>query len=670
MADSKRPETLETASITRRDFVGGVLLSAIAVASAEAHVASAAPSVINPSVLPPMRTGMRGSHPGAFEAAHALRDHVLHTKNIQDTGEVYDLVVVGGGLSGLAAAHFFRKYAGADKTVLIIENHDDFGGHAKRNQFSVDGHELVLNGGTLEIESPKRYNQWASMILSDIGIDLNAYKKENTKTEKTYENLGLKSGLFFDKETWGHDYLMPKRGVGQEQSWRFLSASALQKAPLSERAKNDLVRLIRHAQPDYMPALSIAEKKRKLASISYTDYLTQIAQIDASAVAIFQKSGSGVFCVGADALPALFAWIMGYPGFSGLGLGEIPEGLLSDLQGGQHGRQKDSEKTVHFPDGNATLARLLVSHLIPDATNARSQDDMGLADFNYTKLDQKGQPVRIRLSTLALNVSHDGPVDQAETVSVICAPAGNASPKQLSKVKGRQVVLACWNMIIPYMVPSLPKDQKDALGYAVKGPIAYVNVAIKNWQAFKQLGVSEILCPGMFFEEVQLAEPASLGKLKAPTDPSAPIVVRLIKTFGVPGLSKRDQHRAGRAILLGLTFEQFEQEVRQQLQRILGGGGFNADTDIAAITVNRWPHGYAYTYNSLYDPLDWVFTETSERPCVKARKPFGRVAIANSDSGASPHTDAAFEQAHRAVTELLARQTFPFVSATPGASTL
>lgn len=318
MADGKRPETLETASITRRDFVGGVLLSAIAVASAEAHVASAAPSVINPNVLPPMLTGMRGSHPGAFEAAHALRDHALHTKNIQDTGEVYDLVVVGGGLSGLAAAHFFRKYAGADKTVLIIENHDDFGGHAKRNQFSVDGHELVLNGGTLEIESPQRYNQWASMILSDIGIDLTAYEKENTKTEKTYENLGLKSGLFFDKETWGHDYLMPKRGVGQEQSWRFLSASALQKAPLSEKAKNDLVRLIGHAQPDYMPALNVAEKKRKLASISYTDYLTQIAQIDASAVAIFQKSGSGVFCVGADALPALFAWIMGYPGFSGL----------------------------------------------------------------------------------------------------------------------------------------------------------------------------------------------------------------------------------------------------------------------------------------------------------------------------------------------------------------
>lgn len=656
--------------ITRRDFVGGMLVSTTLSAFATLPSASAQASSSDHFVSPSLRTGMRGSHPGAFEAAHALRDGTLQEKEIKDTGEVYDLIVVGGGLSGLSAAHFFRKYAGTDKTVLIIENHDDFGGHAKRNQFSVNGHDLVLNGGTLEIESPQRYNQWASMILSDIGVDIEAYKKENTKTGKTYEDMGLQAGLFFNQEGWQRDYLMRKSQNQAEDHWRFVSASALKAAPLTDKAREDLIRLVNSKQPDYLAGKSLSEKKKLLATRSYKEYLLNVANIDPAAAAIFQKAAAGVFCVGADALPALFAWAMGYPGFSGLGLGELPEGLLSDLQGGQHGRQKDSEETVHFPDGNATLARLLVAHLVPESTKARSQDDMGLASFDYTKLDQPGKPVRIRLGTLALNIAHDGTPETAETASVLCAPAGEEAPRRISKVRGKQVVLACWNMIIPYMVPTLPAAQKEALAYAVKGPIAYVNVALKNWRAFKKLGVSEISCPGMFFEDVQLAEPASLGGLKAPTDPEKPIVVRMIKTFGMPGLSKRDQHRAGRSVLLGLTFEQFEHEIRQQLQRILGPGGFDADRDMAAITVNRWPHGYAYTYNSLYDPLDWVFTETSDRPCVKARQPFGRIAIANSDAGASPHTDAAFEQAHRAVVELLERQTFPFVSAAPGASTL
>lgn len=658
------------ARITRRDFIGGILVSTALSGVVKGLSASAQAASTEGFVAPPLRTGLRGSHPGAFEAAHALRDGTLQEKNIKETDEVYDLVVVGGGLSGLAAAHFYRKYAGPEKTVLIIENHDDFGGHAKRNEFSVDGHRLVLNGGTLEMEAPKRYNQWATMILSDIGVNIDAYKKENIKTSHLYEQMGLRSGLFFNQEIWPHDYLMPKSKENAAAQWRYISEEALKNAPLSGKARQDLVRIVSSTQPDYMAGQSVPEKKKALATLSYKDYLLIIAKVDPTAVAIFQKTGAGIFCVGGDALPALFAWVMGYPGFSGLGLGDVPDGLLSDLQGGQHGRQKDSEETAHFPDGNATLARLLVSHLVPGATKARSQDDMGLAGFAYEKLDQPNQPVRIRLGTLALHVAHDGVPETAQTVSVLCAPAGEATPVQISKVQGRQVVLACWNMIIPYMVPSLPAPQKEALAYGVKGPIAYVNVALKNWRAFKKLGAAEISCPGMFFEEVQLAEPMSLGGLKAPTDPEKPIVVRMIKTFGVPGLSKREQYRAGRSVLLGLTFEQFEKEIRSQLQRILGPGGFDAPRDIAAITVNRWPHGYAYTYNSLYEPLDWVFTETSERPCVKARQPFGRIAIANSDAGASPHTDAAFEQAHRAVVELLERQTFPFVSAMPGGSTL
>ncbi len=655
-------------AISRRDFVSGVLVSS-AVAGCSSMPAGAA-AADEHDVPPPWRTGLRGSHPGSFEAAHALRDGAIPAHRIGETGEIYDLVVVGGGLSGLAAAHFFRKYAGADSTILIVENHDDFGGHAKRNAFEVDGQELVLNGGTLEIESPQRYNQWAAMVLADIGVDLAAYRRENSPLSGLYEKLGLKSSLFLNHEIWGQDGLVREAPDATGDGWRYISRSSLSTSPLTARARADLIRITAEHQPDYLAGHDNAAKKKILATISYPDYLRRIANVDPDAVNIFSKAGAGVFCVGGDALPALFAWVMGYPGFSGLGLGDIPDGLLSDLQGGQHGRQKQSEETVHFPDGNATLARLLVAHLIPGVTRARTQDETGTAEFRYDALDLPGQNVRIRLSTMALHVAHDGTPDTAGTVSVFLSAAGDASPKEFRRVRGRQVVMACWNMVIPYVIPELPAPQKEALAYGVKGPIVYANVVLRNWKAFRKLGVSEITCPGMYFEEIDLAETASLGDLHASTDPDRAIVVRMIKTFGMPGLSKRDQHRAGRSLLLATTYEQFEREIRNQLQRILGPAGFDEKTDIAAITVNRWPHGYAYTYNSLYDPPDWVFTETSARPCVTARQPFGRIAIACSDAGASPHTDAAFEQAHRAVTELLERRTFPFVSATPGPGTL
>ncbi|MBM9401255.1 NAD(P)/FAD-dependent oxidoreductase [Gluconacetobacter azotocaptans] len=662
------PRSGPRSAITRRDFINGVATAA-ACANISCSTFPAFGATDPDSVPPPRRTGLRGSHPGAFEAGHALRDGTLRPTGGHDDGELYDLVVVGGGLSGLAAAHFFHRYAGSGKSVLILENHDDFGGHAKRNEFIVDGRLLALNGGTLEIESPARYNEWAKRILDEIGVDISAYLRENRREAGLYERLGMDRAFFFDRESWAADTLVP-RHVPPGTSWYGFGPDFVAKAPLGEKARADLARLLASRQPDYLAGASVAEKKKRLATMAYDRYLRDCAKVDPSVVRIFSKAGAGVFCVGADAMPALFAWAMGYPGFSGLGLGTLPEGLLSDLPGGQHGRQAESGESVHFPDGNATLARLLVASLVPGATRARTQDEMGTATFDYAKLDLAGNPTRIRLSTLALNVVHDGPPDQAETVSILCAPAGDPHPDAITRIRARQVVLACWNMVIPYLVPTMPAKQKDALAYGVKGPIVYANVAIRNWRAFHKLGVADIDCPTLYFEQVQLAEAASLGGLKAPSDPAMPNVVRMIKTFGVPGLpTKRDQHRAGRAMLLATSFDTFEKEIRGQLQHILGPGGFDADRDIAAITVNRWPHGYAYTYNSLYDPPEWVFTASENRPCVTGRQPFGRIAIANADSAASPHTDAAFEAAHRAVAELLDRQIFPFVPPSPGPAT-
>ena len=642
--------------ISRRDFINGI---AGAAGSLALPLASLAQAVAGEESYPPARMGLRGSHPGSFEAAHALRDtRQADTSGALATGETYDLIVVGAGLSGLSAAHFFLKRLGQRARVLVLDNHDDFGGHAKRNELSFQGHTLVLNGGTLEIESPERYNAWALEVLQDIGVDLDRYAKSNAANETLYSSLGLRGGYFFDKPTFQHDRLVvvpAERERGSPFSPQFL-----QNAPISAKARADLSRLFDPNQPDYLPGLSSEQKKERLARMSYRDYLLNVAKVDEQAYWFFCGMGRGVFSVGADALPALFAWqMMGGRGggFDGLKLEPSAEGLLADLPGGQHGRQKEGNGSIHFPDGNATLARLLVRKLVPGSIPGSTQEDIGAARVDYAQLDRPDSDVRIRLQSTVLKVRHAGEPHTAREVIVHYSRAG-----KLYEVRGRATVLACWNMMIPYLAPELPQVQKEALAYNVKAPIVYTNVFLRNWKAFANLGISEVECPTMYHHSIALAEPCDLGALGHSRNPEEPIAVRMIRTPGVPGLARKDQHRIGRAELLATSFETFERNIREQLGRVLGGGGFDAKQDIIGIAVNRWPHGYSYTYNSLYDPLEWVFTESNERPCVKARQPFGLISIANADAAASPHTDAAFLEAHRAVEEVLERRTYPFLA--------
>jgi spermidine dehydrogenase len=649
--------------ISRRDFINGVAVAAGSIAASSLIDARAqAPGGAGQN-YPPERMGMRGSHPGSFEAAHELRDgHAVDTANAIRTGETYDLVVVGGGLSGLAAAHFFLRDAGQDARVLIIDNHDDFGGHAKRNELHYQGRTLVLNGGTLEVESPERYNKWALQVLSDIGVDLERYTQANTQNEKLYSSLGLRGGYFFDKQTFGRDNLVvaPAGGMGRRSPF---TEEFVRTMPISAQAKSDLLRMFDPNQPDYLPGLSTAQKKERLAKISYKDYLLNVVKVDPQAFWFFSQMGNGVFCVGADALPALFAWQMSGGGFAGLKLEPSANGLLADLPGGQHGRQKEGHHSVHFPDGNATLARLLARKLVPQAIPGSTQEDIGAARVDYAALDKTGNTARIRLNSTVLNVRHDGDPGSAKEVIVNYSTAG-----KLYEVRGRACVMACWNMVIPYVVPTLSTAQKEALAFNVKGPIVYTNVFLKDWKSFQKLGIHEVECPTMYHDSISLAEPCDLGELGHSRSPDEPIALRMVRTPCSPGLPRKEQHRVGRAELQATSFETFERNIRDQLVRVLGKGGFDPGRDIIGIAVNRWSHGYSYTYNSLYDPLEWVYSETDDRPCVKARQPFGLISIANADAAASPHTDAAFLEAHRAVEEVLERRTYPFLAKEKGSA--
>ena len=291
----------------------------------------------------------------------------------------------------------------------------------------------------------------------------------------------------------------------------------------------------------------------------------------------------------------------------------------------------------------ATIARLLVRSLIPAAVPGHTAEDVVTSVVSYDQLDRSGSTVRIRLNSTAVRVRHVGSPATAHEVEVTYGRG-----TQAFTVRGGAVVMACWNMAIPFVCDELPEAQKQALHYGVKVPLVYTTVAVKNWQAFHQLGMRAVSAPGMYHSSVSLDQPVSVGSYECPRTPSEPMLLRMLRTPCHPGLPARDQHRAGHAELLATSFETFEHNIRDQLARILGSGGFDPARDIDAITVNRWPHGYAYEYNPLWDP-DWP---AGEQPCEIGRQRFGRIAIANSDAAAAAYTDQAIDQAHRAVEEL------------------
>jgi spermidine dehydrogenase len=645
--------------ITRRDFVNGIGVTTAGALTLPrwAQAQEFAPEQ-SADYYPPARTGMRGDHEGSFEAAHQIRDtKSVDLSSVTHTNETYDLVVTGGGLSGLAAAYYFLKNAGRTARILILDNHDDFGGHAKRNEFRHDGRLMAINGGTLNIENIGRYPEVVKGLLNEIGIDTDRYRKNNAGNEALYRSLGLGSAYFFDKETWGADTLVVRETTGG-RARTGMAPEYVSRMPLSAQARHDLLRIHDKDQPDYMAGLPSAEKKLKLAKMSYQDFLLDVARVDRQVLWFFQHFGEGNFCVGADATPAFFAWMQGQPGFAGLGLEPAPAGVLEQLPGTHHGRQVEGGgPAVHFPDGNATVARLLVRWMIPDAVPGHTQEDSGAARVNYALLDRANQPARIRLNSTVLNVRHNGTPDRAKELVVSYSRGG-----KLYDVRARGCVMACWNMFIPFLVPELPPKQKEALAYAVKGPIVYTSVGVTNWTAWKKLGVANINAPTMFHTGVALTEASSLGELQHPRSPGEPIALHLTKVPAAPGKPRQEQHRLGRTELLATSFETFERKIRDQLGRCLGAGGFDPARDIVAITVNRWPHGYAYTYNSLFEPMEWVYTNSENRPNVVARQPYGLISIANSDAGASPHTDTAIWEAWRAVGDILNRRSMPLLA--------
>ncbi len=635
--------------ITRRNFLNGVALTVgAAILPSDLLAATAIPAGPEKSTdyYPPALTGLRGSHPGSFDAAHSLRDGTFWEQagTLVNADEKYDLVIVGGGISGLSAAHFFRKVAGPKARVLILDNHDDFGGHAKRNEFHSAQRTMLGFGGTFSIESPAPYSPVAKGLIEELGIDVPSYPKYLTKD--LYRSFGLGPKIFFDKETFGADALatnpMPRVGGKSENNRTRAHALEmfLKEAPLSEQAKADYTRLLTEKK-DYLPGLTSDEKKARLSRMSYNSFLTDLVRVSPDLVKLFQNMPQPLFGVGFDAVAAQDAWGLGAPGFGGMNLDPTPgKGMNRDAIP----NDEADKYFFHFPDGNASIARLLVRKLIPEAIPGESATDVVLARANYAKLDQKGSPVRIRLNSMAVRVKHQGDPASAKQVEVAYARGG-----KVYTIRASHCILACWHVVIPYICEQLPDQQKQALSSAAKVPLLYTNVALRNWKAFQKLGTNAIYAPGGYHSYLNLDLPVSIGGYECSRQPEDPIVVHMMKTPCKPGRPARDQHLMGRVELFSTTFETMERNIRDQLARVAGPGGFDPATDITAITVNRWPHGYAYQYNSLWDKF---WREGGETPCEVARRPFGQIAIANADAGAYAYTDCAIDHAYRAVGEI------------------
>ncbi len=611
-------------TITRRDFLNGVALTIGGGLTPRTWAHAAA------RTYPPALTGLRGSTDNSYAVAHALRDgRRFDLGKVPIEGEV-DLAIVGAGVSGLAAAHFARKRSSTSR-ILILDNHDDFGGHARRCEMRV-GHRLLLSyGGSESIQSPGAlWSETALGLLRELRVDLRRFDTAFHRT--LYPDLGLSRGLLFTREAFGTDKLVagdPTPMIADDIPPGRLNAKSpqafIRDFPLDERARERLVAL--YTEPrDVLRGKSIEHKMAALSAMSYREYLLRHWGLTQKAADTFQKRSHDFFAVGIDLLPALEAAATGYPGFDGLGLPTHP----------QDAAKLEDPYIHHFPDGNASIARLLVRALIPGVAPGDSMDDIVMAPFDYSRLDQHGSSTRLRLdSTVVALANRDRGVD-----------VGYVHGGELKRVRARQVVYAGYAAMLPYVLEDLAPPQRSALSGGVKAPLVYVKLAVRQWRSWIDAGVHEVTNAMGFYSRIKLDYPVSLGDYRFARTPDDATVLHLVHS-PVPNdaTDQRSAWRTGRAALHETTFADFEARAFDELGRILGKS-FHAQRDVAAVTVYRWAHGYAYGFNSLFDK-----ESTTPVPSV-ARQPVGRVTIANSDAAMSAYAHAAIDEAARAVSEM------------------
>ena len=616
--------------ITRRDFLNGAALSVAATAIAPYSSFSMGNTVNGKDYYPPILTGMRGSHKGSFEVAHALVMGGQRPNEYEPVDNIYDLVVVGGGISGLAAAYLYKEQMGPDVKILVLDNHDDFGGHAKRNEFESSGKMLLGPGGSLNLEQ-FNLSPDAFQLLKDIGIEFKTLQDAGPN-DHALLNGAAPFGIYLGKNLYGKDSII---SGDWRSSWSGVGnyEAMIKSLNLPESDTNKLITLASGEQ-DYLSDIPLADKETYMRRTSYASFLYERVGLTKKGVKVTEPWVRATWGLGINSVSIMEALGSGAPGLNAMGLPtsapqpEVPE-------------NPDAYRSPMFPDGNASVARLLVRKLIPKVAKGNSMEDLITSRFNYSQLDLDDSPVRLRLNSTAVNV-----VNRDKELVDIAYVSGNRA----FRVTGKNCILAGYNGMIPHLCPDLPEVQKQNLAYGSKVPFVSVNVLLKTSAAIRKSGASVYQCSNEFFELVAHAPPVDLGDHRVSTNSGDPMVMHMLHVAAPEGdenQSGRDLCRLGRHKIMASAFADYEREIRQQLTGMFGADGFDADRDIEAITINRWSHGYAYEYMDLHDP-QW---EPGQAPHELGRQPFGRISIANSDSEAYAYVQAAIDAAVRAVGE-------------------
>ena len=625
-------------AVTRRDFLGSALL-----ASGALLLESITPAELLASNDDFTGYGGVGEYSTSngntlpvIEAGHTIRDGVYDPlpKDVIDTGESYDCVIVGGGISGLAAALFFQRQARAGMKCLVLENHPIFGGEAKQNEFLVDGNRLIAHQGSAiyQLHSP---DSFIAQFYDSIGLKAQKldYQKwagpgpEMRLSQTPYEAVGLEHGQY---GFWFGARFGQKPGM-----WLIDPLGKnLKGASISEATRTEWLRWLKNApvQEDRFvhPKVEGDAVSRYLDSITLEQHYMDRFGLSQETVRTFlspvEGGGSGL---GPDALSAYSDYAFE---------------MLHPLTG------EDSRDQM-FPGGNTTIARLMVKNLIPGAINSPSAGpDMVTAvtanDVNFAALDTPQTNPRVRLSSTAISVHHDGEPGKSSSVSISYLKDG-----KLYRVKARSAVMAGGSWTTKHIVRDLPESHRRAYAEFHRSPCLMANVALRNWQFLYKMGISGCRWFEGTGNYMEVRKLALTGVADSRIGPDSPIVLSMKILYSYPGHSTEEQGNLGRTELLGTSFRDYERRIREQFTEMFGAYGFNAQGDIAGIILNRWGHAYL-------SPQPGFFFGREGRPSpreVLRNAPFGRIAFANTDlAGAMDHRYSILE-AQRAVQQLLAR---------------
>lgn len=567
-----------------------------------------------------------GNTKAVLEAGHLIRDHQFDDLpgSVGDTGEIHDCVVVGGGISGLAAALFFLRQAGKGSTCLVLDNHAIFGGEAKQNEFLVDDHRLIAHQGSAVffVQYP---HSFISQFYESLGLKSPKLEYQRLAGTSPQMSLGHTPYDLVGSEPANYGFYFGAKFGQSPGKWLIDPwGKKLEGAPIPDAARAELLKWRQGpAQEERRPQYHGDEISRHLDTITLEDHIMQRFGISRETVRTFlspvEGGGSGL---GPDALSAY---------------ADYAADMLHPLNG-------DNTDQM-FPGGNTGFARLMVKTLIPNAiTGAPDAALVSNGRVNFDALDQPQSPARIRLNSTAVGVEHDGDPARAKLVSVIYTREG-----KVFRVKARSVVMAGGGWTTQHIVRDLPSAHRHAYAQFYRSPCMMVNVALRNWRFLNKMGIGGC----RWFEGIgnytEVRRMATVGADSPTLTPDSPVVLTLKHLYAYPGLHVGEQGRRGRAEMLAASFRDYERQIRQQFTDMFARHGFDASRDIAGIILNRWGHAYLNPQPGFFFGKDGQLAP----PEILRAAPFGRVAFANTDlAGIMDHRSSILE-AKRAVDQLL-----------------